>query len=174
MPEPATSSFLQTLADEHGVDELLFAGKSTAAPTEARVEAGSPGAPLGAAVSDGDAAGGNGRVGKPLEELPAAHDDLAMVRESLSKLAPEWLPSKLADGKGPLSGLTKKDQNEVASLNPSSPRRARQAEHEFGYKTAFCEELPDMMHGKIDRRGQHLAAPYGKNMGEAYRLKSTR
>jgi hypothetical protein len=78
------------------------------------------------------------------------------------------------DGKGPLSGLTKKDQNEVASLNPSSPRRARQAEHEFGYKTAFCEELPDMMHGKIDRRGQHLAAPYGKNMGEAYRLKSTR
>ncbi|KAH8044670.1 calmodulin-dependent protein kinase [Aureococcus anophagefferens] len=26
-----------------------------------------------------------------------------MVRESLSKLAPEWLPSKLADGKGPLS-----------------------------------------------------------------------
>ncbi|KAH8048219.1 calmodulin-dependent protein kinase [Aureococcus anophagefferens] len=103
MPEPAASSFLQTLADEHGVDELLFAGKSTAAPTEARVEAGSPGAPLGAAVSDGDAAGGNGRVGKPLEELPAAHDDLAMVRESLSKLAPEWLPSKLADGKGPLS-----------------------------------------------------------------------
>ena len=103
MPEPAASSFLQTLADEHGVDELLFAGKSTAAPTEARVEAGSPGAPLGAAVSDGDAAGGNGRVEKPLEELPAAHDDLAMVRESLSKLAPEWLPSKLADGKGPLS-----------------------------------------------------------------------
>ena len=103
MPEPAASSFLQTLADEHGVDELLFAGKSTAAPTEARVEAGSPGAPLGAAVSDGDAAGGNGHVEKPLEELPAAHDDLAMVRESLSKLAPEWLPSKLADGKGPLS-----------------------------------------------------------------------
>ena len=103
MPEPAASSFLQTLADEHGVDDLLFAGKSTAAPTEARVEAGSPGAPLGAAVSDGDAAGGNGRVEKPLEELPAAHDDLAMVRESLSKLAPEWLPSKLADGKGPLS-----------------------------------------------------------------------
>ena len=78
MPEPAASSFLQTLADEHGVDELLFAGKSTAAPTEARVEAGSPGAPLGAAVSDGDAAGGNGHVEKPLEELPAAHDDLAL------------------------------------------------------------------------------------------------
>jgi hypothetical protein len=64
-----------------------------------------------------------------------------------------------------LAGLTKKDQNEVAALNPSSPRRARQAEHEFGYKTPFCEELPDMMQNKIDRRGQQLAAPYGKNMG---------
>ena len=67
--------------------------------------------------------------------------------------------------KDTLAGLTKKDQNEVAALNPSSPRRARQAEHEFGYKTPFCEELPDMMQNKIDRRGQQLAAPYGKNMG---------
>ena len=70
------------------------------------------------------------------------------------------------DPNDPLAGLTKKDQNEVAGLNPSSPRRARQAEHEFGYKTTFCEQLPDMMNDKASRRGQQLAAPYGKNMGD--------
>jgi len=74
------------------------------------------------------------------------------------------------DGKDPLAGLTKKDQSEVSALNPSSPRRARQADHEFGYKTTFCEELPDMMNEKASRRGQQLAAPYGKNMGEAQAL----
>lgn len=76
------------------------------------------------------------------------------------------------DPNDPLAGLTKKDQNEVAGLNPSSPRRARQAEHEFGYKTAFCEQLPDMMNDKASRRGQQLAAPYGKNMGDPQGLQT--
>jgi hypothetical protein len=76
------------------------------------------------------------------------------------------------DPNDPLAGLTKKDQNQVSNLNPSSPRRARQAEHEFGYKTTFCEDLPDMMNDKASRRGQQLAAPYGKNVGESQGLQA--
>ena len=71
------------------------------------------------------------------------------------------------DPNDPMANLTRKDRGELEGLNPSSPRRARQADHEFGYKDAFFDELPEMMKEKALRRGQMLAAPYGKNLGSA-------
>jgi len=99
-------------------------------------------------------------VGVPQTETPEQRLD--RIRQSNVR---NNYNTKAGDGKDALLGLTKKDANEVSNLNPSSPRRARQADHEFGYKTTFYEEMPEIMDDKASRRGQMLAAPYGKNMG---------
>lgn len=48
---------------------------------------------------------------------------------------------------------------------PSSPRRARAAEHEFGHKATFHELAPEMVQHRAERRGQELAFPYAKMCG---------
>lgn len=103
-------------------------------------------------------------VGVPQTETPEQRLD--RIRKSNVRKNYNTKGGTGGDPNNPLSGLTKKDAGEVSNLNPSSPRRARQADHEFGYKTTYYEELPDMMDDTASRRGQQQAAPYGKNMGE--------
>ncbi len=62
--------------------------------------------------------------------------------------------------------LSKREHDEIERLKqPSSPRRPRAAEHDFGHKATFFPVPPELVLHKAERKGQEQAFPYAKRHG---------